>query len=236
MIISLKIGIPVKLVQRKTYQEVNDMVRRNSIDVAFVCSLAYVEGHDSFGMELLAVPVFDGEPYYYSYIIVPEYSNITSFKNLKNKTFAFTDPLSNSGKLSPEYMILQMGENPEKFFKMIFFTYSHDKSIKAVAEGMVDGAAVDSLVWEYLNATNPEITSKTKIIHISPPYGIPPVVVSKDIDPALKNNLSRILLNMHEDEKGRKILKKIMIDRFIKGNDSLYDSIREMKNKLYAGR
>jgi len=227
--ISEKMDVPVELVQRKTYQEVNDLIRRNSVDAAFVCSLAYVEGKDQFGMELLAVPIIRGEPHYNSYIIVPKDSNINSLEEMKGKTFAFTDPLSNSGKLSPEYMLVQMGENPESFFKLTFFTYSHDKSIQAVAEKMVDGAAVDSLVWDFKNSTDPRFTSRTRIISKSSPYGIPPIVVSKDIDPALKEKLQITLLHMHEDKKGREILDKIGIDRFSKGNDSLYDSVREMK-------
>lgn len=227
--ISEKMGVPVELVQRKTYQEVNDLIRRNSVDAAFVCSLAYVEGKDQSGMELLAVPIVRGESYYNSYIIVPKDSSINSLKEMKGKTFAFTDPLSNSGKLSPEYMLVQMGENPESFFKLTFFTYSHDKSIQAVAEKMVDGAAVDSLVWDFKNFTDPRFTSRTRIISKSSPYGIPPIVVSKDIDPILKEKLQITLLHMHEDKKGREILDKIGIDRFSKGNDSLYDSIREMK-------
>ena len=227
--ISMKAGVPVKLVQRKTYQEVNDLVRKNSVDAAFVCSLAYIEGKDQFGMELLAVPLVRGETSYYSYIIVPEDSSINSLKELKGKTFAYTDPLSNSGKLSPEYMIAQMGENPETFFRLTFFTYSHDKSIQAVAEKMVDGAAVDSLVWDFKKATEPRFTSRTRIISKSPPYGIPPVVVSKDIDPALKERLRKILLQMHEDKNGKEILDRIMIDRFSEANDSIYDSVREME-------
>lgn len=227
--LSLKIGVPVKLVQRKTYQEVNDLVRKNSVDAAFVCSLAYIDGKDQFGMELLAVPIVRGEPRYYSYIIVPDDSSIKSLEELKGKTFAYTDPLSNSGKLSPEYMIAQIGENPETFFKLTFFTYSHDKSIQAVAEKMVEGAAVDSLVWDFKNATDNRFTSRTKIISKSPPYGIPPLVVSKDIDPTLKEKLGKILLQMHEDKKGKEILDRIMIDRFSEANDSLYNSVREMK-------
>ncbi|CAG0949674.1 putative ABC transporter phosphonate/phosphite binding protein PhnD2 [Methanosarcinales archaeon] len=227
--LSLKMDVPVKLVQRKTYQEVNDLVRKNSVDAAFVCSLAFIDGKDQFGMELLVVPIVRGEPRYYSYIIVPDDSNIKLLEELKGKTFAFTDPLSNSGKLSPEYMIAKIGENPETFFKLTFFTYSHDKSIQAVAEKMVDGAAVDSLVWDFKNATYPRFTSRTRIISKSPPYGIPPLVVSKDIDPVLKEKLRKILLQMHEDKKGKEILDRIMIDRFSEANDSLYDSVREMK-------
>lgn len=227
--LSSKIGVPIELVQRKTYQEVNDLLRQNRVDAAFVCSLAYAEGHDQFGLEILTIPIVRGEPTYYSYIIVPKDSNIKSLKELKGKTFAYTDPLSNSGKLSPEYMLIQMGENPANFFRLTFFTYSHDKSIQAVAEKMVDGAAVDSLVWDFKNATDPTFTSKTKIISKSPPYGIPPVVVSKEVDPLIKEKLRVLLLQMHEDEKGKEILRRIMVDRFSEADDSLYDSVRMMR-------
>ena len=94
---------------------------------------------------------------------------------------------------------------------------------------MVEGASVDSLVWDFINATDPRFTSRTRIISKSPPYGIPPVVVSKDIDPALKERLRKILLQMHEDKMGKEILDRIMIDRFSEANDSIYDSVREMK-------
>jgi len=228
--ISKRIDAPVELVQRKTYQEINDLIRRNSVDVAFICSLAYVEGHQQFGMELLAVPVVNGAPVYYSYIIVPKDSPATSLRDLKGKVFAYSDPLSNSGKLSPEYLLTQIGANPMNFFGMTFFTYSHDKSIQAVAEKMVDGAAVDSLVWDYKDATNAKFTSKTKIISKSLPYGIPPVVVSKDVNPVLKEKIRKVFLQMHEDAEGQAILKSLRIDRFAQADDHQYDSIREMSS------
>lgn len=232
--ISKKIDAPVEIVQRKTYQEVNDLVRRNSIDFAFVCSLAYVEGHQQFGMELLVAPVVRGAQVYYSYIIVPKDSPATSLSDLKGKVFAYTDPLSNTGKLSPEYLLTKMGADPLNFFGMTFFTYSHDKSIQAVAEKMVDGASVDSLVWDHKNATNVKITSKTKIISTSSPYGIPPIVVSKDINPILKEKLRKVFLEMHEDPEGQAILKRLNIDKFAQAEDQEYNSIREMSHAVKA--
>jgi ABC-type phosphate/phosphonate transport system substrate-binding protein len=48
-----KLNRPVELVQRRTYLEVNDLIERGEVDIAFVCTSAYVQGHDSFGIELL---------------------------------------------------------------------------------------------------------------------------------------------------------------------------------------
>lgn len=228
--LSGELGRPIKLVQRDTYEEVNELVRTEKIDVAFVCSGAYVDGHEKFGMELLVAPVTTyGESVYYSYLIVNRDSKITTVEGLRGKDFAFTDPLSNSGRLAPTYILSQMGETPGNFFNKTIFTYNHDKSIEAVVDGFVDGAAVDSLIWEYLDDTNPELTSKTVIIEKSEPFGIPPIVVSRSLEPKFKEELKLILLNMHKDEKGSEILEKIKIDRFAEIEDSAYDSIRKMK-------
>ncbi len=220
------------LAQKKTYSETNAMVRRREVDVAFVCSAPYVAGKAEFGMELLVVPVAHGRTVYYSYIIAHHDSEIGSLADMRGKLFAFTDPESNSGCLVPRHMLATRGETPESFFSSVQYTYAHDNSIRAVAEGVADGAAVDSLIWDFLAATDPVYTSKTKIVAKSPPYGIPPVVVHPDLDKDLKTQLKAIFLSLHQDEETRRILAGLKIDRFVEAEDDLYDSIREMKRMV----
>ena len=224
-----KLGRRVGMVQRKTYAEVNFLMKEGRIDAAFVCSRPYVEGHRNFGMELLCVPVCFGKTEYCSYFIVHKDSSIQNLEDLRGKLFAFSDPLSNTGMLIPTYTLAKMGETPESFFKRYIFTYSHDNSIRSVAEKFVDGAAVDSLIWEYMNAREPEWTAQTRIIYRSAPFAIPPVVVSPDIAQELKEKLRSAFLNMHNEPRGREILKKVLIDRFTVVEDSAYDSIRQME-------
>ncbi len=224
-----RLGRSVEFVDREDYAEINNLVKKGEVDVAFVCGGPYVDGHKEFGMELLTAPLAYGGTVYYSYIIVSKDSPVNRLEELRGKTFAFTDPLSNTGKLVPTYMLARMNETPESFFRSFDYTHGHDKSIKAVAMGIVDAAAVDSLIWEYANRTNPEFTSKTKIIIKSPPYGIPPVIVRQGLEPELKDSLRQIFQNAHNDAKGKEILKGIMVDKFVPIDNSAYDSIREMK-------
>lgn len=230
--LSEKLVMPVEFMQRDTYAEANDLVRYGECDVAFVCSYAYVKGSRDFDMQILVVPQVRGKTVYHSYIIVPKDSSAKKFEDLRGKTFAFSDPLSNSGRLFPTYLLWKMNETPESFFKKFVFTYSHDNSIKAVAEKLVDGAAVDSLVYDYMIAIHPEYSDKTKNILTSPPYGMPPVVVHPQINTQLRRQLQTIFLNMHKDKKGKEMLTQLMIDKFVKSDDSNYDSIREMAAKV----
>jgi len=230
--LSRKLGKPVQLVDRGSYDEMNQLLERGGVDLAFVCAGPYVEGKDKFGLELLAMPLVKGKPIYHSYIIVPSDSPARTLKDLRGKSFAFTDPKSNSGRLAPVHMLAQMGETPQHFFATSEYTYGHDKSIRAVAEKLVDGAAVDSLIWEYTALNSPDITARTRIIVRSEPYGIPPIVVRPGFDPLQKKRVLELLLHAGEDPEGREILKGMMIDGFVPGDDRNYDTIRMMNTRV----
>ncbi len=226
------LGRDVQLIQRKTYGEINELLGKGQIDLAFICSGPYVDGKEKYGFELLATPEVQKSHFYQSYLIVNRASQFHRLEDLRGQVFAFTDPDSNTGKLVPTYWISRMGEHPETFFSKTIYTYSHDNSILAVAKALVDGAAIDSLIWEYYQRKNPIFTSKTRIIRKSEPYGIPPIVASRFLAPDLKNRIRKVLFSMHSDPRGQNILNELMIDRFTPTRDEWYDSIRNMELKI----
>ncbi|MHB1118723.1 MAG: substrate-binding domain-containing protein [Bellilinea sp.] len=227
---------PVELIQRRTYLETNELIAAGKVDLAFVCTSAYVAGHDSFGMELLAAPQVNGETVYYSLLIVPAESTAQSMADLQDKRFAFTDPISLSGRMYPTYMVQQLGFSPESFFSQTFFTYSHDEAIRAVANKLADGAAVDSLVYDFAIARDPELAQKIRVIHRSSPFGIPPVVVSPNLDPNLKLELQKVLLGMADTTEGRKALESIGVEKFMTIDDHAYDGIRALLSDVEKTR
>jgi phosphonate transport system substrate-binding protein len=223
---------PVERVQRRTYSEVNDLVRRGEVDIAFVCTSSYLVGSREFGMQLLAAPQVDGNVDYHALIIVPAYSSAQSMADLRGKIFAFTDPISFSGRVYPTYLLHQMGEKTETFFAHTFFTYSHDDAIQAVASGMADGASVDSLVYEFALKRDPTLSSRIRVIYTSPPFGMPPVVVSPDIRPQLRAQLDDVLLNMHLDVDGRAALQALDYERFVQVSKDDYRSAETVETAV----
>ncbi len=230
--IGKKMNRKVELIQRKTYREVNELIRNQEVDMAFVCSGPFVEGRQAFGMEAIAVPLVNGKPYYYAYFIVRKDSGIKSINDLRGRSFAFTDPMSNTGALVPRYILSKMGQTPEHFFGKVIYTYSHDNSIFAVARGIVDGASVDSLIYDYYKKYRPELVSNTRVIYRSEPYGIPPVVVPPGTPGVIKMKLRETLLGMHKDPEGKKILRALNIDRFVEPEEGIYNSVARMNQWL----
>jgi phosphonate transport system substrate-binding protein len=227
--LSNSLKMKVNFIDKESYDEVNTLLKEGKIDVAFVCGGPYIEGHTDFGLELLVAPQVNGKSEYHSYIIVHRDSDITDFQELRGRSFVFVDPLSNTGKLYPAFLLRQIDETPEIFFKEYIYSYAHDTSIRAVSEGIADAAAVDSLIWNYMERRGSPFTKNTRIINISPAYGIPPVVVRPDLGKELKERIRDILLKMHQDNKGRVILENMAIEKFVPIEDSNYDTIREIK-------
>ncbi|MGQ9846423.1 MAG: substrate-binding domain-containing protein [Bacteroidales bacterium] len=220
--ISAKLGVPIEFKQRKTYGEVNELLKENKLDFAFICTGAYLEARYKMPVEILVVPVVNGKPYYQAYVIVNNDSNIYDLNDLKNKSFAFTDPLSNTGYSYIINWLKSEKTTPDKYFSKTVFTYAHDYSIQAVKRKIVDGATVDGLVFEYLKKFQPEKVEGIKIIHKSRDFGIPPFVVQQNLNNDLKTKLRNIMLNMHLEKEGKELLGKIMIDKFIEADESLY--------------
>ncbi|MBS1251593.1 MAG: hypothetical protein MAG451_00626 [Anaerolineales bacterium] len=101
-----------------------------------------------------------------------------------------------------------------------------------MAAGLADGAGVDSLVYEFAIARDPELAAKIKVIYQSPPFGSPPVVVNPDLSPKLQAELSALLLELDDHLQSRQILDTLGVDRFIVIDDAVYDTVRALEQEV----
>ncbi len=242
---SRKLDWDVKVVSGLSYDESDEMLEKGTIQVGFVCGLPYVHKFAEGKYDLLAIPVMglkkgvypDAKGYedvpgkYYSYTIVHKDSPIKSWEDLKGKTYAYNEKASNSGYNMPRYKLVQLGEKSWDYFSKVVASGSHEESIRLVSQGMVDASSVDSLVLDYdRHLGDPDAMNVRIIEHLHPGgAGNVPVVISRKADPAVKTGLQRVLLNMHKDPVGRKILEQALILRLDPPDDSNYDDIRNME-------
>lgn len=225
---------PIEILQRRTYAEINELLRTGDVDLAFVCTSSYILGRREFGLELLVAPQVNGETTYRAKLIIPAESAARSIEDLRGKVFAFTDPNSFSGRIFPTFLLQQIGETPEEFFARTFFTYSHDDAIYAVANGAADGASVDSLILDYVLERDPSLVDRLRIINTSPPFGIPPVVVRPDINLQLRAELKAIFLGMDKTPDGLAALTSLGVDRFVEVTYEDYRSAEEVETQVIS--
>lgn len=229
-----EIGRPVILIQRQSYAEIGLLLLNGGADVAFLSSGEYTTYSDFNEIEMLAAQQRNGLPYNQGYLLVSQDSDISSLADLRGKSIAFTDPLSYSGYTFIVHKLWQQNETPETFFGRYIYTYSHDKSLRAVANKVVDAAPVTNLIYYHAKVKRPELANAVKIIEASPKSGTGPVVVSKNVSVSQREILRKTLLSLHEDPKMRPALEGLVIDRYIPPQPELYEVIRKMLHEKRA--
>lgn len=217
-----KLNRRVEFIRRDRYIETMDLLRLKKLDFAWICDYPYV--HFRKQVKLMAVPVHKGRPYYRSYLIVPATDKTTvSLAQLKDKVFAYTDPYSNTGYLTPRFQLNEAGENPAQFFRTTFFAWSHRRVIEAVATGLADGGAVSSHVWDTLSIGKPELTAGVRVAAKSGEYGFAPFVAQVSVGDQDFREMQKLLLEMAADEEGKALLRELNLDGFIAGDARLYE-------------
>jgi len=206
-----------QLVQRRTYEEMNRMLISGEVDVAFICTGAYIPIRDR--VTLLAVPIFDGEPSYHSILIARDPS-LRSLSSLRGHSFAFTDPLSQTGRLYPIYRLRRdLQTMPREFFSRTVYSGAHDESVHLVLDGQVDAAAVDEVVYRHLLGDHPEYAPRLHVLDRSPAFGAPPVVARAGLPDDVVQSLRAALLASSEAPEARRYLQDLGVDGFAETAD-----------------
>lgn len=220
--VARKLHMSPEIVQRRRYAEVNLLLESGEVDFAWACTGAVGELQSRGVAEALVTPVVGGTTRYRAYLIARKDSGIASLEQLRGRRFAFTDPLSLTGRAVVVRRLSEMGETPESYFSRTFFTFAHDNSVRAVQRSLADGATVDSHVFDLLAERYPEEVSEVHVIWQSDSFPNPPIVVSTKRSRRSVDRLRDAFLSLHEDAEGRAILERVGIERFVLADPAEY--------------
>ncbi|MBW4437619.1 MAG: PhnD/SsuA/transferrin family substrate-binding protein [Pleurocapsa minor GSE-CHR-MK-17-07R] len=151
--------------------------------LAFICGLPMVR-HNAAGREPLlpvvapvyAHPRYENRAEYFADVIVRRDSAYQSLADLQGATFAFNDVGSNSGHHMLRHALWVSGA-PAPFFGRTLPSGAHSQSVRLVASGQVDCAAIDSTVLEQMLRAEPTLTSQIRVVHSVGPYPVPPLAI-----------------------------------------------------------
>lgn len=225
------LGRSVVFVQRRSYADIVEQLLDGRLAAAWLCGYPFVRYKAV--MQLLAVPVYEGQPTYHAYIITgPTATECKNFADLKGRVFAYSDPLSNSGFLYAQDRLKELGGQSSTFFRKSFFAFGHQNVIAAVSSGLADAGAVDGYVWDSVSELTPDATANTRVLNKSEIFGFPPFVCNKHIDPVLMTSLRSALIDMNQTDAGRELLAELRLDKFIAGRAALFDGIAAMMKRV----
>jgi phosphonate transport system substrate-binding protein len=216
---------------RDQYQAVHEMLSNGQIDAAWTCGYPFVRFQSQ--LQLLAVPLYKGQPLYQAYLIRPLGGEVSvrGWSDMSGKVFAYSDPLSNSGWLVAHGEFAAAGI-AQGNLKRSFFAYGHRNVADAVASRLAFAGSIDGYVWETMRLQGMAGAMQTEVIWKSRLHGFPPLVAAAGTEPAKLDALRRSLIGMPNDEAGRALLKSLNLDGFIAGQPGIFDSIRHLTRSV----
>jgi phosphonate transport system substrate-binding protein len=231
--LSQRLDAAVSFTARDQYQAVHDLLNNGQVDAAWTCGYPYVRFQAQ--LQLLAVPLYRGQPVYQSYLIRPLGAQgpgaVSGWGDLAGKVFAYSDPLSNSGWLVAQGELAAAGLG-HRDLKRGFFAHGHRNVADAVATRLADAGSIDGYVWETMRLQGMAGATQTEVIWKSRQYAFPPLVAATQTAPARLKTLQQGLLGMSGDDVGRSLLKSLNLDGFIAGQPALFESIRQLARSV----
>ena len=231
--IAKRVGRKAVFISGLTYSQVDNLFMKGDADVGFLCNAHFARRKDVVGFVPVAAPIISGHkrPKFQVYIIVHKDSGLKSLDDLRGRSVDFADPLSTTS-IYAAYMLRTKNTTIKSYFGKAVFSGSHDMTIELVARKMVDAGFIDGHIWDYQDKMRSPYSSETRVIHKSPDFTVPPVVVSKTTPEWLRMKLKDILLSMNKDPAGMEILNKLRIDRFVVISASDYQDVSRMYNTV----
>ncbi len=220
-----KLGIKVNLQLAGDYAGVITAMQHKHIEIAYFGPKSYVEAAKRAGAEVVAVEVDaeSGLPGYLGMIITKKGSGLKSLEDIKGKKWAFTSSQSTSGTLVPTVMFAKKGIKPQEYFSKVLYSGGHEASILSVKAGKVDAASTNNL--DYNRGLGKHWTKDSfNIIWKSDLIPGSPMTVRSDLPESLKMAVKGAFIS-YNDKDG---LSKLKIKGYIPGEDSMYDSVREL--------
>lgn len=210
-----QLGLPADMVLRKSYAELNELVRTAAVDLALVGYGGYEAGRQQFGMQALAMGQLDGATESDALLLVRTDSTAVQFRDLRGAAVAFTDPLSISGHLALRGWMAEQELIPEAFFGKVLFTYSQDGAVDAVIGRVVDGAVVDAYQYRSYLGQHPNLDGKLRVLMRLKTPGSMLFAARADLPAEKAAQYRRVLLAMSDSQAGRKVLAGLMVERFV---------------------
>jgi phosphonate transport system substrate-binding protein len=228
--LSQQLGCVIELAAGSHYEELYQA------DLTFVCGLPYVlytsPRRTPAPIEALVAPVLQGErfqhrPIYFSDVIVHRDSPVQSFADLRGCSWAYNEPLSQSGYGITRYTLVSRGETNGYFGKVVEAGF-HQKAIEMVVAREVDASAIDAQVLLVELRNQPRLANSLRIVDSLGASTIQPVAVATNLPDTLKRDIQAVFVGLHTDPIARTQLDRGFIEHFTHVCDSDYDDIRAM--------
>jgi phosphonate transport system substrate-binding protein len=219
----------------------DEAIRAGRFDLIHTNSYLYAWFHEAYGFRVLAGETRGRDGAYSSgTIIAGRDSAVKTLADLKGKRFVFGPPFAPTAYLSPYWLLLEAGIDPEKDLGYYAFpsgSYKHEKAIFGVVDGAYDAGAGPALDLEVMEAEGKLLPADYRVIARGPlvPYCVFSAAAS--LPESSFQQIRKVLFAVNAetvaavDGEVFKVLKSALVDGFVSLEEKEFDPVREMAKR-----
>lgn len=216
-------GIPVEYMHVENYAASVTALATGRAHVAWLGAVTTAQARMQMGDKLTILGCRDIDKGFVSYFIanpalglapVADLGELAKAAQGKGWSFTFGSKSSTSGHMMPrKYFMDQSGSLPEKVFRSVAYSGSHDVVMQMVADGTHQLGALNYASWD---KAPDALKARAPIIYKTPPYTNYALTARADLPPELLAKLRKALLAIDgSTPEGAQVLKYLKAGKFI---------------------
>jgi len=228
-----KAGVPVEFVEHAPPKLLSDLWARDDLGVVQMCGLPASLRKPS--PTILAAPVptlprYGGKAVYMSDIAVKADSRFRKLEDTFGGVAGYTLKDSQSGYFA--FRTLLLTKYPQaKYSKIVGGLLNPRGVIQAIREGRIDVGPLDGYVFDLIRSGDPELAAQVRVIAVSDPTPMPPLVATADLGAKLQP-LREAFLAVHRESSLDEARKTLLIEHFVVPELSAYDETRRRAERV----
>ncbi len=233
--LSGKLNVKVEYVPVAQYAASVQQFKNGEIQLAWFGGWTHIQARvGSPGAQALVMGAEDSK--FHSYFLAHKDSGIqksTGFPmEMKGKRFSFGSPSSTSGRLFPTKFIMdETGEKPDRFFKSIVYSGSHEQTLRYLASKTVDCGVVNYEIYDRLTKAGKYDPDIIRVVWVTPNYPDYNFTAHGDLDKdfgeGFTEKLKKVLLGMPSE-----MTQRFGRSRFIETKNSDFDVVEKIAREV----
>lgn len=220
------VGIPVEYMHVENYAASVTALATGRAHVAWLGAVTTAQARMQMGEQLTILGCRDIDKGFVSYFIANPATGLGTVSDLgelakaaqgKGWSFTFGSKSSTSGHMMPrKYFMDQAGTTPEKVFRSVAYSGSHDVVMQMVADGTHPLGALNYASWD---KADDALKARAPIVYKTPPYTNYALAARADLGPDLLARLRAALLAVDgSTPEGAQVLKYLKAGKFIEAD------------------
>lgn len=214
---------PVEYMHVQNYAASVTALATGRAHVAWLGAVTTAQAWQLMGDELTILGCRDIDKGFVSYFVahhgadiptVPDLGELAQLAGDRNWTFTFGSRSSTSGHLMPrKFFMDQSGTTPERVFRRVAYSGSHDVVMQMVAQGSYTLGAMNYASWD---RAGDELKARAPIVYRTPAFTNYALTARADLGDDLLRRLRAALFELSDgSEAGRRILGYLGAGTFI---------------------